>query len=1094
MGPDFTKNSFQNILLTFKKYSDEKYELLYISSEIRELIHGESKFYQENFFEQLFPTLPKPIFNHFFHSLGNGDKFICPILIEDGYFQWVEIEGYVISQENNSYLVNALISPKKISRDIHFSWLIVDEKINQLGRASQYEKDWEKLIKNKFPFINQLELEEFQSQTENSALCIFPNRVYLTKKHISEKITLLQLEYHNSQSAMEAGLFTNNPSSSESNLVYYELHEDSGKMIFSGAVEKVLGYPVSYFAEFTRTDWQKMIHPDDRKPYKHGFEYGNTIIYKFLHADGRYIFLQDEIKNLKDDDNKNNLLLGVIGDISELKEIEKSLLDNKTILDELTGVVPGIVYMLKSFPDGSHKYIFVSDGCRELAGIEPNELLQDEKVFEDLIHRDDLKSVLEADKDAFAKNHKFESQFRIQTKDGQTKWIYGASNRLEKYQNQSIWAGVFIDITHSKSKEEESELNQVKYKLLFDENPVPIFHYNQEGIILTANKAFLSNIGLEKEEEVKGKNLFDLIGNQPIKVAYKDSIEKGAGFYEGPYVSYFSKKLYHLRINAKTIDENSYQAILENISEQEYVHNILAELTEKTSRYSGQEFFDELALFLSNKLGTEYCLISKVDEKLENAEVVSIFKKGRKQANFQYKISNSPCEHCLGSNKPLIILNDAAKLYPLDHDLVKMKINTYMGVTISDINQKNLGMLVLMDTNPIQYSPAYETVLKILADRIGAELSRISYEKRLINSELLFRSIAENFPKGTVEVLDTNYTYVYTDGKEYHQQGINPNELVGKNILERYNEEIAEEIEIYLKRVLEGKTVIFEVLIDKQYYLKSGVPLKNDLDEIDRILLVTQNITEAKKAEEERNHLIKDLKSQNEELQRFAYIISHNLRAPIVNITSLLDLYNNGNPNDPENVEIIDNLKVATDILNNTLQDLIDVVAIKKNKLPKIEKVDFNNLVSNIETSLNKQLAESKAIIVKNFSQSSSINYVYSHLENFLTNLTTNAIKYRNHNRQLKINIKTYLDGEYTVIEFKDNGIGIDLERYGDRLFGLYQRFHSHVEGKGLGLYLVREQIRAHDGNLHVESEVGVGTTFYVYFKNLLINTKEIIS
>jgi signal transduction histidine kinase len=399
-----------------------------------------------------------------------------------------------------------------------------------------------------------------------------------------------------------------------------------------------------------------------------------------------------------------------------------------------------------------------------------------------------------------------------------------------------------------------------------------------------------------------------------------------------------------------------------------------------------------------------------------------------------------------------------------------------------------------MDTNPIQYCPAYETVLKILADRIGAELSRISYEKRLINSELLFRSIAENFPKGTVEVLDTNYTYVYTDGKEYHQQGINPNELVGKNILERYNEEIAEEIEIYLKRVLEGKTVIFEVLIDKQYYLKSGVPLKNDLDEIDRILLVTQNITEAKKAEEERNHLIKDLKSQNEELQRFAYIISHNLRAPIVNITSLLDLYNNGNPNDPENVEIIDNLKVATDILNNTLQDLIDVVAIKKNKLPKIEKVDFNNLVSNIETSLNKQLAESKAIIVKNFSQSSSINYVYSHLENFLTNLTTNAIKYRNHNRQLKINIKTYLDGEYTVIEFKDNGIGIDLERYGDRLFGLYQRFHSHVEGKGLGLYLVREQIRAHDGNLHVESEVGVGTTFYVYLKNLLINTKEIIS
>ena len=1091
MKPRQTHNSFDNILLTLKKYSDATYELLYISSEIRELIDKNTKFYQESFFEYILPTLPKPIFDYLFQALGNGDKFSCPILVKDRYFQWVKIEGYVISQEDNSYLINALISPQSVSSDIPFSWLKSGDNTVQLARNNDYDLDWEKFIISRFPFLDQESLHNFKIQEGEAFFCIFPNRLYLTKRVLATNVNLIQLEYHNNQTAMELGL----PNPQENNLVYYELNSETGEMVLTGAIENVLGYQTDFFEGFTQSEWRKMIHPDDDRIYDHGFKQSKIIVYKFLHADGHYIFLQDEIENINQEEGKNkHLQLGVIGDISELKEIEKNLLDNKSILDELTGVVPGIVYMLKSFPDGTHQYIFISEGSRELAGLEPKEILEDEKSFEALILREDINQVLQADRDAYNNNQKFESQFRIKTQDGQIKWIYGASNRLEKYQNQSIWAGLFIDITQSKIKEEEALLQQLKYKLLFDENPVPIFQYDRNGNILTANQAFLSSIGLEKESEVKGQNLFELIGDQPIRQAYTDSIQNGFGFYEGPYISYFSKKLFHLRVNAKPIDNDSFQAILENITEQEYVQNILAELTERTSKFSGKAFFDQLTLFLSEKLGTEYCFISEVNDNLEIAEVISMFKNGEKQENFIYKIANSPCEHCMRTESPLIILNDASKLFPNDEELVRLKINTYMGVSISDINNKNLGMLVLMDTNPVQFSPAYETVLKILADRIGAELSRINYESLLINSELLFRSIAENFPKGTIEVLDTDFTYVYTDGKEYHQQGINPKELIGKSIFARYSEETGQKIKIQLKQVLLGESVMFEILIDQQQYLKSGVPLKNEQNEIDRILLVTQNITETKKAEEERNQLIKDLKSQNEELQRFAYIISHNLRAPIVNITALLDLYNDFNPEDPENPEVIENLKIATGILNNTLQDLIDVVAIKKNKLPKIERINFELLATNIETSLSKQIEESGALISKDFSKARSINYIYSHLENFLTNLTTNAIKYRSPDQDLHIQIKTYEDGEFMVIEFKDNGIGIDLERYGDRLFGLYQRFHSHVEGKGLGLYLVREQIRAHDGNLHVESEVGKGTTFYIYLKNLIINTEDILT
>ncbi|WP_339900926.1 PAS domain-containing sensor histidine kinase [uncultured Cyclobacterium sp.] len=361
-------------------------------------------------------------------------------------------------------------------------------------------------------------------------------------------------------------------------------------------------------------------------------------------------------------------------------------------------------------------------------------------------------------------------------------------------------------------------------------------------------------------------------------------------------------------------------------------------------------------------------------------------------------------------------------------------------------------------------------------------------EKKLIASEQLYRSIAGNFPRGTVDVLDKNYCYLFTDGEEYKLSGIDPKSFIGTNLLKQFTGKTLKVVKSNLSKVLEGQRVSFETETKSNKYLQSAVPLMNDANEVDRILLVKQNITEAKKLESDRLNLIKDLKSHNEELLRFAYIVSHNLRAPIVNISLLLDLYNEDDPSDPENQEVWENLKISTNLLDSTLQDLIEVVSIKKQKIPKVEHIDFKLLLNNIEKSLYNQLKESGIVINKDFTALNDINYIYAHLENFLMNIMTNAVKYKHPERNPIVNIKTYRDGKYCVIRFEDNGIGIDLSRYGDRIFGLYQRFHTHVEGKGLGLYLVREQIRAHDGKIEVESKVGKGTIFRIYLRNLIIN------
>ncbi|MGY6741636.1 MAG: PAS domain-containing protein [Cecembia sp.] len=1078
-----TAINFQNILLTLKKYQDGTFELLYISSEIRNLLDRGEKFYQESYFNTLFPTLPLNLFDYLYTSLGTGERFFCPIILKNSSFRCVQIEGYVISQEDNSYLINVLISPLEWKSNIKFSWL-VNKVSGQVHSGNQQEPelsnsmDLLEFINAKFDFIKKDLLLDFFKSEASGVLPIFPKHLYLQKTSLTSDHCLLELAYASPDSQIQAGFVEELP-----DLIFYEYETKSDKLSISGASEKITGYPKSFFAGFSGEKWERLIHPEDLHVYRNHLERVGKFSYRVLHRNGHYVFVEEEITRA---DEKSGLLLGIISDITALKEIEKDLLEKKSVLDELTGVVPGMVYLIKASPDLNHKFLFISDGCRKLIGLDPESIIKDRNSFSRLIHPEDRDELLKRDSEAYIEDKEFESYFRIITPKGEEKWLYGASNRLKQYQNESIWAGIFVDFTYTKQKELESLKNWHWYKTLFEENPLPIFHYNKEGKILEINRSFWERLEIKDRADIIGKNLFNIVGKSPIRKAYEKSVAQGYAKYEGPYVSYFNNKLYHLRMTAKAIDAGeNFLAILEDISDQQYIHNIISQLTEKTSRLAGKSFFDALTRFLSKKMEMSYCFIAEVDLNLEQAKIISSFKNGKKGNAYAYELKNSPCLECLNKNEPHIILSDAKSKYPKDNGLQKMNISSYMGVPITDINQVKLGILVLMDENPRPYNLNISSFLKILADKIGAEMVRINYEQKLVSSELLFRSIAENFPKGTVEVLDKNLIYVYADGKEFKDMGINPRDLIGTPHLSKYGNYVSNELRKYLDKVLMGESVMFEVIINDQYYLKSGVPLENNDGVIDRILLVTQNITKTKLAEEEREQLIRDLKSQNEELQRFAYITSHNLRAPIVNITSLLELYDEVNPQNPENKELIENLKVSTSILNGTLEDLIEVVSIKKNKVPKIERIDFSKLTKNVEKSLSKQLRDAKAIVEKDFSAVPSMNYIYSHLENFLINLTTNALKYKHPERNPRIRIRTYMKNNYVVLEFEDNGIGIDLDRYGDRLFGLYQRFHSHVEGKGLGLYLVREQIRAHDGNLKVESTVGKSTTFKIYLKNL---------
>jgi signal transduction histidine kinase len=157
---------------------------------------------------------------------------------------------------------------------------------------------------------------------------------------------------------------------------------------------------------------------------------------------------------------------------------------------------------------------------------------------------------------------------------------------------------------------------------------------------------------------------------------------------------------------------------------------------------------------------------------------------------------------------------------------------------------------------------------------------------------------------------------------------------------------------------------------------------------------------------------------------------------------------------------------------------------IKDNPSIHKEALLLTEVFENVFGQLSFQIDAYKPILKIDFENVTVVNVNKTYIESILLNLLTNSIKYRSESRTLKITITaTQLNDSITLV-FKDNGIGIDLERNRDKIFGLYQRFHDYPDSKGLGLYLVKSQVEAMGGNISIDSEVNKGTTFTLIFKN----------
>ena len=271
---------------------------------------------------------------------------------------------------------------------------------------------------------------------------------------------------------------------------------------------------------------------------------------------------------------------------------------------------------------------------------------------------------------------------------------------------------------------------------------------------------------------------------------------------------------------------------------------------------------------------------------------------------------------------------------------------------------------------------------------------------------------------------------------------------------------------------------------DEYIHILSSSRITVENEQTVKISGIAIDIEKIKKKEIELLKISEELMQSNNELKKFAYITSHNLRGPVVNIVSLFQMIDLDKIDD-ENQVYIDKIGISVDKLDRTLNDLIEIVSHQKPENKSFTIIDFKVELDEIIQSIEMQIVTSKAKFNTNFLVK-TMPYSKKYFESILLNLITNAIKYKSKDEPLILDISTTENEEYIILKVKDNGIGIDLEKNKTKIFGLYQRFEPNIEGKGIGLFIIKSHIETLGGKIEVNSDLGKGTTFIIYFaKNI---------
>lgn len=314
----------------------------------------------------------------------------------------------------------------------------------------------------------------------------------------------------------------------------------------------------------------------------------------------------------------------------------------------------------------------------------------------------------------------------------------------------------------------------------------------------------------------------------------------------------------------------------------------------------------------------------------------------------------------------------------------------------------------------------------------------------------------------------------YVNAPFYSYTGWQPNKALGKEwisvvheddhaiSIERWNYSLQTgkpyEVEHRIKRISDGSFI---------WHLVKAVAVKNEQGEIIKWLGTSVDVHAQKQIEEQ--------------LSRFVYIASHDLKSPVNNMKALVELFKIQRKENWD--KLVDLLEISTVKLDDTLKNIVARVKVNPQQ-EQAREINLNALLQELlDKGIQEELDRIGASLNADFSQCSNLYYIESYLKLIFQTMISNAIKYRDPNRKLVIKIGSSRKEGFVLLHFDDNGSGIDLQKYADVIFNPYSQLHDDKSGKGMGLYLTKNMIVKNGGWVDIKSQPDIGTSFQLYLK-----------
>ena len=444
--------------------------------------------------------------------------------------------------------------------------------------------------------------------------------------------------------------------------------------------------------------------------------------------------------------------------------------------------------------------------------------------------------------------------------------------------------------------------------------------------------------------------------------------------------------------------------------------------------------------------------------------------------------TNYKLEDVFGSEPHKILLSSIN--YKEDFDRIVKGVESKEPFSLNLYVNDKRGNRILVDVNVTPVIDETGEVSKFIV--ILADLSKLErVEKKLIEERNILQSIIDSIPS-LIFVKNLKSQRILVNERDVYFQGFkSKRELIGKSDADLYPEHLAKKFIEQDEEIIQSKRPLKSYLVELErdnkdfYFQLSKFPLFNQFGDVSGVIGIGTDITELKLNEHELQRTIGIIGDQNKRLKHFTYIVSHNIRSHAANIYSLANLVCSNQETD-ENYHNL--LKQSCGYLLETLDNLNEVLAIQENTSVERKDINILDLLNKVIDLLHSEIEETKTIIDIVIDHNETVNYNLSYLESVILNLLTNSIKYRDPAKRNKLTISYTKKQDKGVLTFSDNGLGIDLDRHQDKLFGMYQTFHQHPKAKGIGLYLVKNQIESMGGQINVESEPKKGTTFIISF------------